>query len=62
MPTQADLLRLKTEECRAIEDLFHNDTARSQLLIVAEQYERLAERYERTAERAKGMWAPKPSG
>lgn len=58
MPTHADFLRLKAEECRAIAELFHNGTARSQLLIVAEQYERLAEQYERAAQRANRVWVP----
>jgi hypothetical protein len=58
MPTHADFLRLKAEECRAIAELFHNGTARSQLLIVAEQYERLADQGKRTSNR---VLSPKPS-
>jgi hypothetical protein len=47
MSTHADFLRLKAEECRAIADLFHEGDARFQLLIIAQQYERLADRYDR---------------
>jgi hypothetical protein len=61
MPTHADFLRLKAEECRAVADLFHEGAARSQLLIVAEQYERLADQDERTARRAARALRPKPS-
>jgi hypothetical protein len=61
MPTHADFLRLKAEECRAIADLFHNGAARSQLLIVAEQYERLADQYDRAGERVTRVLLPKPS-
>jgi hypothetical protein len=34
MPTHADFLRLKAEECRAVADLFRDGTARNQLLIL----------------------------
>ena len=61
MPTHADFLRLKAEECRAIADLFHNGAARSQLLIVAEQYERLADQYDRAGERVTRVLLPNPS-
>jgi hypothetical protein len=61
MPTHADFLWLKAEECRAIADLFHNGAARSQLLIVAEQYERLADQYDRAGERVTRVLLPKPS-
>ena len=58
MPTRADFLRLKAVECRALADVFRDGVARSQLLIVAEQYERLADQYDRAD---KGVWRLKPS-
>ena len=58
MPTHADFLMLKAEECRAIADLFRNGSARSQLLIVAEQYECLADQWDSAANRS---LLPKPS-
>jgi hypothetical protein len=47
MSTHAYFLRLKAEECRAIADRFHEGDPRFQLLIIAQQYERLADRYDR---------------
>jgi hypothetical protein len=43
MPTRAELLRLKAEECRVIADVFREGNLRAELLTLAEQYERLAD-------------------
>ena len=43
MPTRAGLLRLKAEECRVIAEVFREGKSRAELLLLAEQYERLAD-------------------
>ena len=43
MPTRAEWLRLKAEECRVIAEAFREGKTRTELLVLAEQYERLAD-------------------
>ena len=47
MPTRAAWLRLKAEECRVFAEAFRDGKARAELLILAQQYERLADQIER---------------
>jgi len=42
MPTRAEWLRLKAEECRVVAEAFREGKTRAQMLLLAEQYERLA--------------------
>ena len=46
MPTRSELLRLKAEECRVLAEAFRDGRTRVDLLMLAEQYERLADRIE----------------
>ena len=47
MPTRAQWLRLKAEECRVIGEMLRDEEARAQLMLLAEQYERLAVTFEK---------------
>ena len=52
MLTRSELLMLKAEECRVIAEAFREGKTRTELLMLAERYERLAETIARIDGRA----------